>query len=138
MMEKLEQQLKQHEGCVTTVYLCSQNKQTIGYGRNLEDRGITEDEALYLLRNDITAFTEQVKSNIDTSKCNPARKAVLINMAFNLGIAGLLNFKKTIAAVEAGKWETAAVEMLNSRWASQVGARADELAEQMASGEWQL
>ncbi|OHU85496.1 MULTISPECIES: glycoside hydrolase family protein [Pseudoalteromonas] len=137
-MEKQLQQLKRHEGFMPNAYLCTQGKQTIGYGRNLEDRGITEDEALYLLRNDLKYFTEQVESNINTSKCNPARKAVLVNMAFNLGISGLLKFKNTIAAVQAGQWETAAIEMLNSRWAVQVGSRADELADQMATGEWQL
>ncbi|NOU50234.1 glycoside hydrolase family protein [Pseudoalteromonas sp. JBTF-M23] len=137
-MEKLEQQIYKHEGYLLTVYVCTSGKQTIGFGRNLEDRGISFGEALYLLRNDLRYFTEQVESNINTSKCNPARKAVLVNMAFNLGITGLLKFKNTIAAVEAGKWDTAALEMLNSRWAVQVGSRADELAEQMATGEWQL
>ncbi|ALU41912.1 glycoside hydrolase family protein [Pseudoalteromonas rubra] len=135
-MEKLIKQLKQHEGVRLLVYTCPAGHQTIGVGRNLEQRGITDREADYLLSNDISYFTDQVRSNIDTSLCSPAREAVLINMAFNLGISGLLKFQNTIAAVEAADWETAAIEMLDSRWAVQVGKRADELAEQMQSGEW--
>lgn len=131
-------QLKRHEGERLTVYKCPAGYATIGVGRNLEQRGISEAESDYLLSNDIKEFTQAVRNNINTEKCNPAREAVLINMAFNLGITGLLNFKNTIAAVEGGDWELAAHEMLNSRWASQVGSRADELAEQMASGEWYL
>ncbi|KZW99477.1 hypothetical protein JL49_17135 [Pseudoalteromonas luteoviolacea] len=135
-MEKLKQQLIDHEGYEHTVYVCPGGYQSIGVGRNLEHRGLTDDEINYLLNNDIADFTAQVEKHIDTSKCNPARKAVLINMAFNLGIHGLLAFKKTIAAVERGDWDKAAIEMFDSRWAVQVGERADQLAEQMKTGEW--
>ncbi|WP_419147558.1 glycoside hydrolase family protein [Pseudoalteromonas 'SMAR'] len=136
MDKNLFNQLKRHEGVRLTVYHCPSGYATIGVGRNLEQRGLSETESDYLLTNDINEFTQSVRENIDTSKCNPAREAVLINMAFNLGITGLLEFKNTITAVEAGDWELAAFEMLDSRWAVQVGGRADELAEQMATGEW--
>ncbi|MCF2855943.1 glycoside hydrolase family protein [Pseudoalteromonas sp. SMS1] len=135
-MEKLKQQLIGHEGYEHTVYVCPGGYQSIGVGRNLEHRGLTDDEINYLLNNDIADFTAQVEKHIDTSKCNPARKAVLINMAFNLGIHGLLAFKKTIAAVEHGDWDKAAIEMFDSRWAVQVGERAEQLTEQMKTGEW--
>ena len=58
-------------------------------------------------------------------------------MAFNLGLSGLMSFKKMIAAIEVGDFETASYEMLNSKWANQVTNRAHELAEQMLTGEWQ-
>ncbi|AOT08228.1 glycoside hydrolase family protein [Pseudoalteromonas luteoviolacea] len=135
-MEKLKKQLIGHEGYEHTVYVCSGGYRSIGVGRNLEQRGLTDDEINYLLNNDIAYFTAQVEKHIDTSKCNPARKAVLINMAFNLGIHGLLAFKKTIAAIERGDWDKAVIEMFDSRWAVQVGERADQLAEQMKTGEW--
>ena len=67
---------------------------------------------------------------------NQARQAVLVNMAFNLGLGGLLNFKNTLALIETGHYKEAAKAMLNSRWAKQVGQRANELAEQMETGEW--
>ncbi|KZN30044.1 hypothetical protein N480_03610 [Pseudoalteromonas luteoviolacea S2607] len=135
-MEKLKQQLIGHEGYEHKVYVCPGGYQSIGVGRNLENRGLTDEEIHYLLNNDIAYFTAQVEKHIDTSKCNPARKAVLINMAFNLGIHGLLAFKKTIAAVERGNWDKAAIEMFDSRWAVQVGERANQLTEQMKTGEW--
>ena len=67
---------------------------------------------------------------------SPERQAVLVNMAFNLGIAGLLAFKRMLAACERGEYAAAAREMLDSVWAKQVGARAVRLAEQMRTGEW--
>jgi lysozyme len=59
----------------------------------------------------------------------------MINMAFNLGFAGMMKFKKMIAAIEKKDFEQAATEMLNSRWADQVGERADRLAKMMFTGD---
>ncbi|KZN59520.1 glycoside hydrolase family protein [Pseudoalteromonas luteoviolacea] len=98
-MEKLKQQLIGHEGYEHKVYVCPGGYQSIRVGRNLEHRGLTDDEINYLLNNDIADFTAQVEKHIDTSKCNPTRKAVLIDMAFNHGIHGLLNFKDTIVGL---------------------------------------
>jgi lysozyme len=103
-------------------------------GRNIEQKGITEDEALYLLGNDIEYFTEQLEENlIGFQELSEDKKAVLVNMAFNLGVNGLLKFKNMLAAVTEERWEDASSEMLNSRWADQVGNRAIELAEAMAN-----
>ena len=79
----------------------------------------------------------QVKDRLPwIDKLTPARQAALINMAFNLGIGGLLGFKNTLAAIEQGDYVRAARGMLASKWATQVHGRADELAAQMRTGEW--
>jgi lysozyme len=131
------EQIKKHEGYKQYPYYCTAGKLTIGYGRNLEDNGIDEEEAEQLLARDIQEAKAGIKRRIDLSYCNEARQAVLVNMAFNLGITGLMGFKKMIANLERGNYEQAALEMLHSRWANQVPARANELAKQMLSGEWQ-
>ena len=134
-MESLKEQLIRHEGLRLTVYDCPAGYKTIGVGRNIEQKGITEDEALYLLGNDIEYFTEQLEENlIGFQELSEDKKAVLVNMAFNLGVNGLLKFKNMLAAVTEERWEDASAEMLNSRWADQVGNRAIELSEIMANG----
>lgn len=70
------------------------------------------------------------------SRLSPVRKDVVLNMTFNLGLPGFRRFKKTIDAIEAEDWEKAAREMLNSRWAKQVGKRAEELAAMMKRGKY--
>ena len=137
--DKLAGQLKRHEGERLTVYLCTNKKLSIGVGRNLEERGISEAESQLMLQNDIEYFTDAVIRNIDVSYCNEVRIAVLINMAFNLGIQGLLGFKKTIAAIERGDFDYAAVEMLDSKWAREDVSieRSSELSNQLKTGEWQ-
>lgn len=134
-MENLKEQLVRHEGLRLTVYDCPAGYQTIGVGRNLEGKGITEEEAFYLLSNDIDYFTEQLKNNIDWFDEIPEEKQnVLINMAFNLGVSGLLNFKNMLLAVKEKRWIDASTEMLDSKWAKQVGNRAIELSGIMANG----
>ena len=133
-MESLKEQLIRHEGLRLTVYDCPAGYKTIGVGRNIEHKGITESEALYLLDNDIGYFTEQLEDNlIGFQELPEDKKAVLVNMAFNLGVNGLLKFKNMLAAITEERWEDASAEMLNSRWADQVGNRAIELAETMAN-----
>jgi|TARA_R110002020_G_scaffold37645_2_gene113508 lysozyme len=133
-VESLKEQLIRHEGLRLTVYDCPAGYKTIGVGRNIEHKGITESEALYLLDNDIGYFTEQLEDNlIGFQELPEDKKAVLVNMAFNLGVNGLLKFKNMLAAITEERWEDASSEMLNSRWADQVGNRAIELSEIMAN-----
>lgn len=142
-MIKLTEQLKRHEGAVKKngshfPYKCTADKLTIGYGRNIEDRGISEDEAEYLLNNDIKLSESELSKAFPWfNKLTPVRQSVLINMHFNIGIARLKGFVKALAAIERGDYKTAAAEMLDSKWARQVGKRADELAKQMETGQWQ-
>jgi len=137
MMDILIEQLKRHEGFRSKPYRCTAGKLTIGYGRNLDDVGITPSEALELLRQDVARARKDVLKHISGADLlDDVRLNVLINMCFNLGIYKLLLFKKTLRAVQDFDFDKAAEEMLNSVWANQVGVRATELAEQMRTGEY--
>lgn len=136
-MKKLIAQIKRHEGLRLKPYKCPADKLTIGYGRNIEDNGISEFEAEYLLNNDIRQTLEQIKAEFEFfDSLNEARQAVIVNMVFNLGLPRFKKFKKAIAAIEQQNFLAASKEMLDSRWARQVSKRADELAEQMKQGQW--
>lgn len=107
----------------------------MGIGRNLDDKGLSLEEIAYLLDNDITDAEQDARALFPSyDKLSETRKAVLANMAFNLGRDRLGRFKKLRKAVQDEDWTMAAVEMLNSDWASQVGHRADRLAKQMEIG----
>lgn len=135
--ERFKDQIIKHEGLKLNLYQCSAGKWTIGVGRNLEDNGITEAEAMTMLNHDIQACENQLYIAMPwVSQLSDPRRAVLLNMCFNLGFHGLCKFKKMLGACEAGDYERAAAEMLDSKWADQVGMRADELALQMETGEW--
>lgn len=126
--------IKRHEGLRLKPYKCTAGKLTIGYGRNLEDNGISQYEAEQMLFNDIQhCYTNLVKLSC-WNKLDEARKAVLLDMCYNIGIARLKTFKKMLAALEVGAYNRAAKEMIDSRWASQVKTRATELAEIMKTG----
>jgi lysozyme len=132
------EQLKRDEGLQLTPYKDSVGKLTIGYGRNLDDVGISTEEASSLLLNDIERTTNDLSKHLPwIAGMDQARAGVLLNMAFNIGIYGLLGFKKFLALAEAMSYTDASEEMLNSKWAEQVGARAHRLSLQMRSGEWQ-
>lgn len=136
--EFLIDMLKRHEGFRTFPYKDTAGILTIGYGRNLEQCGISEKEAEYMLRNDIDRAVEDVKSLIGDEAyefLGSTRQAVLVNMCFNLGKPRLAKFKKMFAAIRNHNYELAAAEMLNSRWAEQVGMRAEELANYMDKGD---
>jgi lysozyme len=130
-------QIKRDEGLRLHPYTCTANKLSIGYGRNLIDNGITEQEAEILLHGDIKIARQdaQVFAGIDVwSRLSPTRQAVIINMAFNLGLSRLRKFKRLHLNLANGRFDQAAVEMLDSRWASQVGHRAIRLADAMRLG----
>lgn len=128
-------QLKVDEGVRVKPYRDTVGKLTIGVGRNLDDVGVSAKELEFLLDNDIDA-AERTARVLFTAfdDLSDARKAVLVNMAFNLGQARLSGFSKFRAAVERKDFDTASREMLNSGWATQVGSRATRLAAQMSAG----
>ena len=133
--EALIRQLRLHEGERLKPYRCTAGKLTIGIGRNLEDRGITAAESAYLLANDIAAVQQQVLNALPwAAQLDDVRQRVLLDMAFNMGIGGLLQFKNTLATVKAGDYQRAASMMLDSRWATQVSQRAERLSRMMATG----
>lgn len=130
------EELKKEEGFRAKVYKCTAGKNTIGFGRNLDDNGITYEEAEYLLKNDIKMVDTWLNDNVPIyAKLTPERQFVLIDMCFNLGFVGVLKFRKMFEAIKAGEFAKAAAEMLNSKWAAQVGTRAIKLARIMETGE---
>lgn len=140
MGDDLERQLRRDEGVVEHAYIDSEGWTTIGVGRLIDKRKggrLRDDEIEYLLQNDITEKTDELIRRLPwVTDLDEARKGVLINMAFNLGVNGLLGFRKTLALIEAGDYTKASVEMLDSKWARQVKGRATRLSEQMRTGKW--
>jgi len=134
-MDSLIQQLVEHEGLELFPYEDTLGIVTIGVGRNLEERGISEDEAFYLLSNDIEViWDELVKQHPIVEDLDDQRQMVLLDMAFNMGVPRLGKFKKMWAAIEDGDMNEASKQALDSRWADQVGRRAESLAERLISG----
>jgi len=129
----IKKRLIDFEGLVLMPYKCSQNFTSIGIGRNLDSRGITEDEAMYLLGNDIDSVFRDLDKHLAIYKSYPIEaQYVFIDLCFNLGIHTLLSFRKTLALCQLGEWEKAAAELLRSRYARQVGRRAIFNSEQLA------
>jgi lysozyme len=136
----LKQQLIRDEGSVRHAYEDSLGFTTIGVGRLIDFRrggGLRDGEIDFLLGNDIEEKTAQVLAALPwASKLSETRRAVLINMAFQLGINGLLKFKRALGSIEDGQYSEAAMHMLDSLWAQQTPERAKRLAKQMTTGEW--
>ncbi len=151
LMNRTKAQLVRHEGLRLKPYRCTAGKLTIGIGRNLDDRGISQKEAYALLERDIQDCEQQLLEEIPDvyNGLDEVRQSVLLNMCISipqsrfaplrepcyLGINGLLGFKNTLAFIAAGDWERAANGMLASKWAKQVGLRAIELSEMMRKGQ---
>ena len=134
-MDKMIEQLVDHEGLELHPYEDSLGILTIGVGRNLEERGISEDEAFYLLGNDIEIiWDELIKQHPIVEDLDDQRQMILLDMAFNMGVPRLGKFKKMWAAIEDGDMIDASKQALDSRWADQVGRRAERLAERLTSG----
>lgn len=136
--KRLIAMLERHEGLRLKPYRCPAGKLTIGVGRNLEDAGISREEAYFLLNNDIyraLAIAQEFLGREVWEKLSAPRQEVLVNMAFNLGAGGLAKFKRMRQAIIAGDYEKAAREMLDSNWARQVGSRATELAQIMRTNQ---
>lgn len=129
------QDLLQDEGYRQFPYKDSVGKLTIGIGRNIDDRGISKEEALYLATNDINECIKELKQSFPFyDSLSQVRQMVLINMAFNLGISKLMQFRNMREAIERGDFKYAAEHMLDSKWAKQVGNRAERLALKMEMG----
>ena len=152
MINKTIEQLKVHEGFRSRVYNCTEGKNTIGYGFNLDANplalseyelqtfrqiGIKQKRAEELLSAVVVKNTKELYQRLPwTITLNEARQAVLINMIYNIGIQGFIRFKRTLAFIEQGDYDSAAMGMLQSKWATQVKGRAAELAKQMKTGEF--
>lgn len=135
------EQLKRDEGEVLHAYQDSLGYWTIGIGILIDKRkggGLRPEESEFIFRNRLKLLDAELSDRLPwISKLDPARRGVLVNMAFQMGVAGLLAFKNTLAMIQAGKYQDAAKAMLQSKWAGQTPARAQRLSNQMWSGVWQ-
>ena len=144
--EKFLAEIKRHEGFRNAVYRCPTGHKSIGYGHNLEAapiKGIGDktvistEEGERILRDDVKRFGAQLDERIPWWRdLDEARQAVLLNMAYNMGVSTLCKFTATLGYARAGRYDFAAASMQNSLWAKQVGGRAKELIERMETGEW--
>lgn len=134
-------QLRRDEGEVLSAYPDSLGYLTIGVGRLIDKRkggGITAAESAYLLNNDIQRKTTEVLHALPwATSLDPVRFAVLVNMAFQLGITGLQGFKNTLSLIQVKNYTAAADSMLKSKWHTQTPARCERLAKQLSTGVWQ-
>ena len=136
--EILKNMLVKHEGTVLHAYQDGEGYWTIGVGRLIDkDKGggITKEEAMFLLDNDIKNVEKDLDANIPWWRTmNETRQLVIADMCFNLGITKLLDFKNTLSAMRDGRYGDASTHMLDSKWAKQVGRRAQHLAGMMRDG----
>ena len=127
--------LERDEGVRLKPYLDTVGKTTIGIGRNLTDNGITAAEAKMLLQNDLFRVANELDRVAPWwREMSQVRQNALVNMAFNLGLPRLLKFKKMMVALENGNFETAWAEAMGSKWAAQVGERANRIADSFIKG----
>ncbi len=121
--------LKRDESLRLKPYKDTVGKLTIGYGRNLDDRGISGHEAVVLLENDFLDALTETTVQFPWSRDLPVpQRRALVNMCFNLGLTRLSGFVKMLAALRTGDGKLAATEALDSKWAGQVGDRAERIA----------
>lgn len=145
MVDDIVSQLKRDEGEVLEVYLDSRGIRTAGVGHNIDAHGpdlpvgtaITQDQSDQWLQQDIADATRLLYSHLPWIwKLSSPRLGVLVNMAFNLGVAGLLGFHRTLSLMEQGDYVGASGAMLQSAWATQVGPRASRLSQQLRTDQW--
>lgn len=123
--DALAQDLIRDEGLRLKPYFDSLGIETLGIGRNLRDVGITEDEARYLLKNDILRVAAQLDANVSWWRGRPDHvQRAIANMCFQLGIRGLMGFKNMLSCLQAGDYAGATREALDSTWAQQTPNRA--------------
>lgn len=133
--DALRQQLTRHEGVRLLPYVDTAGKVTIGIGRNLTDRGITEAEARQFLDADINTALSDLSTFPWFAGLDVVRQRALIDLCFNIGLPRLKGFVKLLAALERHDWDAASVELLNSAYAAQVGQRARTLAAMLRTGQ---
>lgn len=140
MLDNLEKCLIAHEGKRQFCYTDSLGYQTIGVGRNVDSRngkGLSEDEIIYLLKNDIEECRKALKGYKFYDIQDDIRKDALIEMRFNLGHAGLMRFKNMLLALSVKNYPDAVKEAKNSKWAFQIGkARLDNILYRMEHGKY--
>ena len=111
-------------------------KLTVGFGRNLDDVGISKLEGEVLLEHDVfVAETHATKAFEWFPLLNETRQRAIVELIFNLGVVGFKGFRQTIAALKAGLYRAAAENLLDSLWAKQVGpTRSERIARYLKDG----
>lgn len=138
-MSNLVAQLKRHEGVKKFCYLCPAGFETIGVGRNISENnglGLSDDEIDYLLQNDIKRCKQELIALSWFVDLDEVRQDAIVNLCFNLGLTRLMGFKLAMAAMAEANYEKAAYEFYDSRWAKQVGSRADEVCHMIRTGQY--
>jgi lysozyme len=141
MRNELIRQLTGDEGKRRHVYKDHLGNDTIGVGRLVDARkpgsGLRDVEIAFMLQNDLDDRITQLSKRLTWfDSLDDARRGVIVNMSFQLGIEGLLGFENTLAMIERGDYDSAADGMLQSLWAKQTPERAKRLSEQMRTGHW--
>ena len=139
-MDKLIAMLKRHEGAETHVYMCTEDRYTIGVGRNVDPRGglgLSEDEIDYLLSNDVLRCIKELSKEYRWfGDLDDIRQEAVIDVFFCLGATRFRTFSKMIKALEDADYREASIQLLDSRFAKQTGRRAIELAEMIETGSY--
>ena len=142
-MQKTTAIIAKHEGLRLKPYRCSANKLSIGYGRNLDDVGISQAEAEAMLTADVTIAYTEAQGFDWFAGLNGPRRAAIVNLIFNLGLPRFKKFTNTLMYMEQADYIGAAAEILEgtgaggrSRWYVQVGKRAEEVSEMLKTGKW--
>lgn len=125
-----------HEGLRLKPYRCTADKLTIGVGRNIEQRGISESEAMFMLDNDIVDVKQQCRAYPWFGELSEVRAAALMDLLFNLGQTGFAGFRKFHAAMATRQYVAAAAELRDSAWYGQVKTRGPRICSMIATGEW--
>ena len=133
MYDNIKEMLIKNEGLCLNLYKCSLGYNTIGVGRCLDKNGISEDEAMYLLENDIQRVVDNLDKIWEVWRSFPVpAQEVCIDMAFQMGITGFMNFRQTRALMEMGCWLEASEEVLRSKYAVQTPNRAARNSRKLA------
>lgn len=122
---ELSNHIKEYEGYSKLVYECTSGYATLGFGRNVEQVGISKEEAEFMLHNDIEQCLKELRGIMNRFNDLPDKaQLVLVDMCYNLGLSKLLNFENMLDAIDAGNWQKASEELLDSKYAKQVKRRA--------------
>jgi lysozyme len=134
--ERLRETIIRHEGTRLDMYQDTLGIWTVGVGHNIQEKGISQAVMELMLEEDLAEAVSELQRSVSFfSKMPEQVQEALVNLAFNMGIPRLMQFKKTLAYLRDGNFEAAADELLDSRYAEQVGRRADEVADMIRTAE---
>lgn len=134
VLQEAAEYIKGHEGISLKPYYCTANKLSIGIGRNLDDRGITKEECMFLFNTDLKlTLSDLYRVFEDFDTLPDTAQVVLIDMMFQLGLVGFCGFKRMIKQIKARNWEEAAKELMDSKYAKQVPSRAEQNRDRLLS-----